>query len=126
MADTQKGIDPIAYLLHGENTQLRASAAARLQSLREDRKEAVEVARAAYRQKEKELLAAVLEWKQADADRSDRAIDVGRMQKELANLDKERRTIEYTFRFQQQINKKPPLFLGKQLQFSVADRTIPL
>ncbi len=126
MTDTQKGLDPIAYLLYGENAQLRASAATRLQSLREDRIGAVENARATYRQKETQLLAAVLEWKQADADRSEKALEVGKLQKELANLDKERRNIEYTFRFQQQVNKKPPLFLGKQLQFSVADRTIPL
>ncbi len=125
MADTQKGLDPIAYLLYGENAQLRASATTRLQSLREDRKGAVQVARDSYRQKEIQLLDAVQEWRQADADRADRALTVGKLQKELANLDKERRNIEYSHRFLQQVHQ-PAVFLGKQLQFSVADRSVPL
>lgn len=126
MADSQKGIDPVAYLTYGENAQLRASATTRLQALREDRVGAVENARIAYRQKEKELLEAVLEWKQAeDTDRSERALHVGRLQKELSSLDMERRNIEYSHRFLQQIYQ-PAVYLGKQLRFSVADRTIPL
>ena len=126
MADSQKGFDPIAYMTYGENAQLRASASSRLQALREDRVGAVETARVAYRQKEKELLEAVLEWKQAeDADRSERALHVGLLQKELATLDQERRNIEYSHRFLHQVHQ-PAVFLGKQIRFSVAERSIPL
>ncbi len=124
MADSQKGIDPIAYLVYGENPQLRASATARLHAIREDRLSAFVSAESAYRNKEQALLKAVSEWKQSEpAERPSYAIQVGILQKDLAKLDQERRGIQYPQRFLQQI---PPVFLGRGIQIPVAERTIPL
>ncbi len=124
MAESQKGIDPIAYLVYGENPQLRASSTARLHAIREDRLSAFGPTEEAYRNKERALLEAVSAWKQAEvAERPSHALAVGILQKDLAKLDQERRGIQYPQRFLQQI---PPVFLGRGIQIPVAERTIPL
>ena len=124
MADSQKGIDPIAYLVYGENPQLRASATARLHAIREDRLSAFGPAESAFRNKERELLEAVSAWKQSEvSERPSHALLVGKLQKEVSKLDQERRGIQYPQRFVQQI---PPVFLGRGIQIPVTERTIPL
>jgi hypothetical protein len=123
MEKEEKGLDPIAYMVYGENPQLRASAIERLQALRDDRRASIKTAQDAYRIAEKELLEAVLAWKQAeDSERSERALEVGRLQRSVAKLDTERRNAAYPQRFLQHI---PPIFLGKQIQIPVKDRIIP-
>ena len=127
MADSQKGIDPIAYMTYGENPQLRASAIARLQAIREDRMSAVAISQDAYRSTEKQLLDAISVWRQSeDSERSERALEVGRLQRTLAKLDKERRDTAYPQRFLQNIQKKPPIFLGNQIRVPVRERVIPV
>jgi hypothetical protein len=99
-----KGMDAIAILVNSTNEQLRASATTRLTSLREEIHQAVHAADEEYRGREAEFLEAVTAWKRADSvqERTETALVVGRLQKDLVKLDEMRQRARYPHRYIQQ------------------------
>ncbi len=140
---TTRGIDALPTILHSANEQLRASAIVRMTTLREEINAAVRTADEAYRMKEQEYLEKVAAWKQSatSQERAAGAIDVGRLQRELATLEEHRQSAKYPHRFLQLkelarvvINpdtrderKIPhPVFVERTMTTTAAERTIQL
>jgi hypothetical protein len=137
-----KGLDAIPTIVHSTNEQLRASAIARMNTLREDRLAAVQAADEMYRVKEQECLEAVATWKRAAPhERSAAAMAVGSLQRELAREDEARQSAKYPHRFVQKqelmrtvidpdtrdMRKIPhPVFAQQLMTTDAADRTILL
>ncbi len=104
MAATRvQGVDAIPTILHSTNEQLRASAVARMASLREEIAAAVKAADEAFRAKEQEYLEAVAIWKQSatSQERAAAAMGIGKLQRDLASLEERRQSAKYPHRFLQ-------------------------
>lgn len=103
-ATTTKGIDAIPALLYSENEELRVSSITRMATLRQEI--AADVARIddMFRSKEQEMLAAVADWRKADTpqERAGAAHVVGRLQRDLAELDMDRQKARYPHRYIQE------------------------
>jgi hypothetical protein len=107
------GVDALPTILHSENEQLRASAIARLSTIRQEIAAAVAAADESFRAKEQECLEAVALWRRAatSQERAAAALVVGGLQRELAKLDEARQVARYPHRFIQE----------RKLQRSVID-----
>lgn len=98
-----KAVDALSYINQGADPELRVQAATKLEILAKERATKAETINAVYRQKERELLQKHREWKQAAGTpdlglRTLLATEVGVLQKELRDLDTERRETLYPYR----------------------------
>lgn len=138
-----KGVDAIPTIVHSTNEQLRASAIARMKTLREEIMAATKAADEEYRAKEQEYLEAVAAWKRTATpqERAAAARTVGALQRDLARLDETRQTARYPHRFIQKQElfrtvidadtrdqrKIPhPVFVERNMSTDPADRTLLL
>jgi hypothetical protein len=96
-----KAIDAIGYLNQGADPQLREQSATRMATLASERSAATESINELFRAKERELLERHSQWKLAEnsAIRSSLATEIGSLQKDLAELDLQRRQATFPKRY---------------------------
>lgn len=121
-----KAIDAIAYLNQGQVAQLREQAATRMTTLTSERNAAVKNTNEVFRAKEKELLEKHQQWRNAENDgtRSSVATEIGILQKELAELDTQRRQETFPKRYVIEKEMKRVILDDDTGQKRIAQRTV--
>jgi hypothetical protein len=139
-----KGVDAIPTILYSDNEQLRGAAITRMTTLHDELHAGWHAADEAFRAKEQEFLEAVAAWRRAGnsvTGRGEAAATVGRLQAELAELDKVRQSALYPHRFVQtkelfrtvidadtrdQRKIPHPVYLENAMRTGAVERTVAL
>jgi hypothetical protein len=98
-----KGKDAIAVLVRDDTSpELRAEAETRMSDLTRELEGKRAAGFEAYREVEHQLLQAVQSWKESDAPKSEKAMEIGRLQAHLETLDEARSKAKYPIRYIQE------------------------
>lgn len=134
----EKGIDAIGYMIYGTDDKVRATAASHIEGRRKEREGQVVSIEEAYTTKEQELLETVTEWKTTRDTTI--ANQVGALQLELQEIEKERQMAKFPVRYVKEMELKRsikdygtgdermmpfPVYVGRTMNMDIADRTIP-